>query len=81
MDIHGTKEMERIHDVCTYHIEVRDRVDENTFNESSPLRITVVRVDPIATLLTVCADQSGLIGLIRHLHGQGFVLLSVFRGP
>ena len=53
--------------------------DENTFNATSPLQMTVVRVDMAATLFTICADQSGLIGLIRHLHGQGFVLLSVYR--
>jgi hypothetical protein len=30
-------------------------------------------------LCTVCTDQSGLVGVIRHLHRQGFVLLSVTR--
>jgi hypothetical protein len=29
------------------------------------------------TLLTVRTDQSGMIGLIRHLHGLGLMLLSV----
>ena len=66
-------------DVCTYQIEVRGQVDENTFNASSPLQMTVVRMDTAATLFTIRADQSGLIGLIRHLHGHGFVLLSVYR--
>ena len=37
------------------------------------------RMNPAATLLTTCTDQSGLIGLIRHLHGHGFVLQSVTR--
>ena len=68
-----------MHDVCTYQIEVRGQVDENDINAMSPLQMTVVRVDTVATLFTVCADQSGLIGLIRHLHGRGFVLLSVYR--
>jgi hypothetical protein len=36
-----------------------------------------VRGDQAATLFTVCTDQSGLIGLMRHLHGLGFVFLSV----
>lgn len=30
-----------------------------------------------ATLLSVCVDQAGLIGLLRHLHAQGMVLLAV----
>jgi hypothetical protein len=74
-----------MHDICTYQIEVRSQLDENDLNASSPLHMTVVRVDAdeerpnAATLFTICADQSGLIGLIRHLHGRGLVLLSVNR--
>ncbi len=65
--------------ICTYHIEVRGQVDENDLNTAGPLEIVVVRVDTAATLFTICTDQSGLIGLIRHLHGRGFVLLSITR--
>lgn len=68
-----------MHDICTYRIEVRGQVDEDALNASSPLHMTVVRVHAAATLFTTCADQSGLIGLLRHLHGRGFVLLSVSR--
>jgi len=66
-------------DICTYQIKVRGQVDENDLNANSPIQMTVVRVDTTTTLLTICADQSGLIGLLRHLHGRGFVLLSVLR--
>ena len=68
-----------MHAICTYQIEVQGQVDENTFNATSPLQLTVVRMDTATTLFTICADQSGLIGLIRYLHGQGFVILSVHR--
>ncbi len=68
-----------MHDICTYHVEVRGQVDENAFNATSPLQMTVVRVDAATTLSTVRTDQSGLIGLIRYLHQQGLVLLSVRR--
>jgi hypothetical protein len=68
-----------MHDICTYKIEVRGQVDENAFNATSPLQITAVQMDAAATLFTICADQSGLIGLIRHLHWQGFVILSIYR--
>lgn len=64
-------------DVHTYRIEVRGQVDESDLNAASPHEVTVVRAGPSATLLTICADQSALVGLIRHLHGRGFVLLSV----
>jgi hypothetical protein len=66
-----------MHAVCTYHIEVRGQVDEDSLNASSPLQMTVVREDTTRTLFTICTDQSGLIGLMRYLHGRGFVLLSV----
>jgi hypothetical protein len=64
-------------DIRTYRIEVRGQVDENDLNSMSPFKTTVIRVDRTATLFTIRTDQSGLIGTIRHLHGQGFVLLSV----
>jgi hypothetical protein len=80
MDFHQIKEAEKMHDVFyTYRIEVQGQVDENAFNAMSPLQMTVVRRDTATTLFTICADQSGLIGLMRHLHGRGFVLLSVYR--
>ena len=69
-----------MYEACFYHIEVRDTVNEATFNMGSPLQITIKRVKREATHFTVRTDQSGLIGLIRHLHQQGFVLLSVCRG-
>lgn len=68
-----------MHGICTYQIEVRGQVDEEAFNATSPLQVTVVRAEAYVTLFTICADQAGLIGLIRHLHRQGFVLLSVYR--
>ena len=66
-----------VDDVCTYRIEVRGQVDERDLNAGSPLRVTVEWAATTATSCTIRADQSGLVGLIRHLHGRGFVLLSV----
>lgn len=68
-----------MHDIRTYHIEIRGQVDEDTFSATSPFEMTVVWTGPAATLFTVRTDQSGLIGLLRHLHRQGFVLYSVHR--
>jgi hypothetical protein len=80
-----------MNDVCTYHIQLRGHVDEGDINATSPLQMMVVQVEadkehPVdkgypytATLITICADQAGLIGLLRHLHGLGFVFLSVSR--
>jgi hypothetical protein len=60
-------------------IQCGGQVDKGEINAGSPLQMTVVQADQAATLLTVGTDQSGLIGLMRHLHGLGFVLLSVNR--
>ena len=70
-------------DKLTYEIEVQGQVDEGVLNASSPLRVRVIHIDADAELplektrLSVGCDQSGLIGLLRHLHGRGLVLLSV----
>jgi hypothetical protein len=64
-------------DICTYLIQLCGQVNESDLNAMSPIQMTVVRVDTAATLFTICTDQSGLIGLLRYLHGQGFVFLSV----
>ena len=65
--------------ICTYHIEVQGQVDENELNTLSSLEMSVVREDPTCTVFLAQTDQSGLIGLIRRLHGLGFVLLSFTR--
>lgn len=61
----------------TYLIRIGGQASAEELNATSPLRVTVAGSEPAATLLSVSADQSGLIGLLRHLHGLGFVLLSV----
>jgi len=73
------KESENVQEIYTYHIEVQGQVNEKDFNITSPLQVTVKQTDSAATSLTLHADQSGLVGLIRHLHHQGFVILSMSR--
>ena len=65
--------------LCAYQIQVQGTVDENAFNATSPLHVKVVDADPDTALFKINADQSGLIGLLRYLHQQGYVLLSVYR--
>ncbi len=78
-----------MNDICTYHIQLRGQVDESELNATSPLQMTVVQAGAdqehpadqelscAGTSITVCTDQSGLIGLLRHLHGLGFELLFI----
>jgi hypothetical protein len=68
-----------MNDMCIYLMQLRGQVDEGEINATSPLQMTVERTDATSTLITVRTDQSGLIGLLRHLHGLGFVLISVSR--
>lgn len=61
------------------HIQFRGQVDEGEINARSPLQMTLVHADETTTLLAAGTDESGLIGPMRHLHGLGFVFLSVKR--
>jgi hypothetical protein len=71
-----------VDDTCTYQIEVRGQADENDLQVMSLLHLTVVQVNDkeqpsASTLLTIRTDQSGLIGLLRHLHARGVMLLAI----
>ncbi len=66
-------------DICIYHIKLRGSVRENEINVSSPLRLNLEQVVSGETLLSLSTDQSGLVGLLRHLHGLGYVFLSITR--
>lgn len=67
-----------------YQIEVHGQVAIEDLNAMSPLQIRLVQKAENSdadrsTWLTVCTDQSGFIGLLRHLHARGLVLLSTQR--
>lgn len=64
-------------DFLTYQIEVLGQVNQDDLNAISPIQIKVVKTDQCGTKFTITTDQSGLIGLMRHLNGRGFVILSV----
>ncbi len=68
-----------MHDSGLYHLQLQGRVDEREINALGPLQVTLERVESAATWLSVLTDQSGLMGLLRHLHARGLVLLSVRR--
>lgn len=66
-----------IEDVRTYWIEIDGTAAEEEINAATPISMTIIQAGEDKTVLTVSTDQAGLIGLLRHLHGLGFVLLSV----
>lgn len=63
-------------DICTYQIIVRGHVEEEV-NAQSPLHLAIEQAGPESPCITIRTDQSGLIGLLHHLHGLGIVLLSI----
>ncbi len=68
-----------MNDICPYQIILRGQVNESEINATSPIHIAVVKAGTNFTLLNVCTDQSGLVGLIRHIHAKGFLILSLNR--
>lgn len=62
-----------------YQIEVEGSINEEIFNTASPIQIEVENIQHSITLITVYTDQSGIIGLLRHLHRLGFVVIALNR--
>ena len=68
-----------MNDICTYTVKIHGQVTEGELNVMSPIRMTVSQSGAAETLLTVSADQSGLLGLVSYLHGRGLVFLAITR--
>ena len=68
-----------MNDTCGYHVRLHGQVDEVDLNSMSPLQIAVEQADADVTMFSIRTDQSGLIGLLRHLHALGFIILSIVR--
>lgn len=66
-------------DTCTYQVEISGRIDEEDLKSMCPPQVNMIRVEPTGICFSIFTDQSGLIGLLRHLHGRGVVLDSVVR--
>ncbi len=65
-----------------YVIKTEGCIDATLVDWFGPVEITSVVPDggeAITTLSGIVTDQAGLVGLIRHLHGLGLVLLSIER--
>lgn len=64
-------------DVCTYQIKIQGHMEEEDISRTSPVQFTLEHGADTNTSIMLQSDQSGLIGLIRHLHGLGLVFLSI----
>ncbi len=65
-----------------YVIKTEGDVDSSLVDWFGPVEIASGMQETgetVTTLSGIVADQAGLVGLIRHLHGLGLVLLSIER--
>jgi hypothetical protein len=63
-----------------YRIEMRGRVDVDwlqRFDGSAEISADETRQMEGITVLNVRTDQSGIVGLVRRLHGLGMTILQV----
>lgn len=66
--------------VTTYEIEVQGQVDADwlrSFDSSVEILSDVTGQKVGMTVLRVRADQSGIVGLVRLLHGLGVTILQL----
>ncbi len=69
-----------MNDNCTFTIQLRGQVSQAEISAMSPVAgLVVARAAPDSTSFTISTDQSGLIGLLRYLHGLGYIILSMTR--
>jgi hypothetical protein len=75
------KDPQPLFDSATYyHIEVRGRVDVDwlqSFDGSAKISVDETRQMEDITVLTMHTDQSGMVGLVRRLHGLGMTILQL----
>jgi hypothetical protein len=72
--------MSHLDENAGYKIKVEGSVDASLVDWFGPMQIVHTEGDEWNTTLSACnMDQAALVGLIRHLHGLGIVLLSIER--
>ena len=70
-----------MNDTRTYLIQLNGQIDIADLNTNSPLEMKGAEVPANRSSFIIQTDQSGLIGMLRHLHARGLVLLSVTSNP
>ncbi len=68
-------------DIFTYQILIRGSLGCEDVAAFGPREMHLEATAEHNTLLVARTDQAGLIGLLRHLHGSGRILLSIHTTP
>jgi len=75
------KNVQPLFDSAThYRIEVQGRVDVDwlqSFDSSAEVIVDESKITENTTVLNVHTDQSGIVGLVRRLHGLGMTILQL----
>lgn len=74
--------MSHLDERTRYTITVEGTIDPTLADWCGPLTLAPIPGPNGATITAISdivADQAGLVGIIRHLHGLGIVLLTVER--
>lgn len=60
----------------TYRIELQGQISVEELNTMSPVQMVLIEITSEYTAFTIYTDQSGMLGLLRHLHNLGIVIVS-----
>jgi len=65
------------HDLRSYTLQLSGVLEDDFVASHCPPETVVLRKDNTTSLTNLHTDQSGMIGLLRHLHNLGYIILSV----
>jgi len=64
-------------DLRLYQLRVRGHLDEEFVASFCPPGTTLTHEDGTTLLANIQTDQSGVVGLVRHLHNLGCTLIAL----
>jgi hypothetical protein len=69
--------MKNTSDTCTYILQFSGELEADFLASFCPAGTTLTIRDNITTLSNLRTDQSGILGIIRHLHNLGILILEM----
>lgn len=64
-------------DLRCYQLKITGQLDDDFVASFCPPETIIQRESDTSLLSNISTDQSGILGLIRHLHNLGFAILSM----
>ena len=64
-------------DLRCYMLKLKGTLDDDFVTSFCPAETIVLHEDGTISLSNISTDQSGIIGLIRHLHNLGCTIMSL----